>query len=85
MYGFACIYPAILYEHTAARRLLDLNTNLCFISILPGTMIHDKRLGLGELGWFWGISSPECFCWTWPFHGAGIAGYVSSVAVGQSI
>lgn len=46
MYGVACIYPAILYEHTAARRLLDLNTNLCFISILAGTMIHDTRLGL---------------------------------------
>lgn len=46
VYGFACIYPAILYEHTAARILLDLNTNLCYIPILAGTMIHDKRLGL---------------------------------------
>lgn len=43
VYGLACIYPAILYEHTSARRLLDLNTNLCFTSALPSVRIGDKN------------------------------------------
>ena len=43
VYGLACIYPAILYEHTSARKLLDLNTNLCFTSVLPSVRIGDKK------------------------------------------